>query len=527
MGGLIKNLEDAVKGITLAALLGTSMFSSASETLAFAQQQKLQNKLQDSKKAQEQKRDEVPDDATQRFREDQIKKSFSEDYKKKDIASKIALSDKLAKIAEDPKNDPALKFSLTLEGMRAASEGLDLQKAYGLAERLSESYNTSDLRFKCEAFNISRKIVTNAEQATSVGVAGYDLAASIYVAGDIVSAIKIASDAKGLPKLPKDAVPKFTDLISEMTQVSNAEMALSANPNDAKSSNIVARYTALRRGKWANAKDIMMKGSDEDLKLIIDSELANPDNIESQYGLAMKYFDSAKNLKGFEKDQYVQRGLYWCNEAIPKANALMKADIEKKMKEFGGSATKSNLVDLLKMIDVKKDSVKGEWKLENGKLIAGAIDGSKIEIPYKPSEEYDFRIKFTPLGATPTMSLILVKGGNSFAYAMGASGNKWVGFDMIDGKSGSEHPSTVKKDNCLESGRTYTATIKVRRDQVSSYLDDKLIVNLKTDGKNLSIHPANALRDNSLLGFANFYQTSVTYHTIEVIEVSGSGKRIR
>jgi hypothetical protein len=516
MGGFIKNLEDAVKGVTLAAILGTSMFSSASETPAFAQQQ---NKLQEPKKVQEAKRDEVPDEDTQSFREDQIKKSFSEDYKKKDIASKLVLADKLFKSSEDPKNDPVLRFCLIREGMRAAAEGLDLDKAFGFVDRLSESYRTTGLGFKCESFNIAKKLVTNAEQATSVGGAGYDLATMIYVKSDVNSAIKIASDAKGLPKLPKDALPKFTDLISEMTQVSNAETALFANTNDAKSNNIIGRYTAFRKGKWDDAKDVMKKGNDEDLKLIIDLELANPDNIESQYGLAVKYFDSSKKLKGFEKDQYVQRGLYWCNEAIPKANALMKADIEKKMKEFGGSSTKGNLVDLLKMIDPAKDAVSGKWKLEGGKLISEKVAFAKIEIPYEPPEEYDLRVVFSRQQGNLDVVFCLSRSEKPFHWQMAAADGTYFGFSIT--KTDSSNPS-VKKSK-LVNNKKYTALIQVRKDNVKAYLDNELMSEWKSEYGELGSNSGWKLRNEKSLGFGS-NDNDLIFYNAEVVEKKGKGK---
>jgi len=297
---------------------------------------------------------------------------------------------------------------------------------------------------------------------------------------------------------------------------------------------IAGKWQCFKEDKWNIGIYMLPMGSDKDLAAIAQKEQKLfeskiPLTAENFYALAedwYKKFDKKENDPR-DKARYGSRALHWYEKTLETATGALKASAEARIKELGSLGGKGNIVDLLKMIDPAKDAVKGKWELKDGKLIAEAADVSKIEIPYQPPEEYDFRIKFTPTGVTPTLGQVLVKGDNSFVWAMGAAGNKWFGFDMIEGKSGLEHPSTIKKDNCLESGHTYTATVKVRRDQITGYLDDKAIVQLKTDGKNLSIHPSNALRNKSLLGFANYFKTSVTYHSIEVLEVSGIGKRIR
>lgn len=520
MGGLIKSLE----GVVLAVLLGASM--SASETPAFAQQKQAQEKKQEPKKAQEPKKDEVPDDVTQRFREDQVKKAFEEDYKKKDAASKITLANKLAKSADDPKNDVALTYVLKQEAIKAYAEGLDLNSAFSLAERVTESYNTSGLRLKCTAFNIARKLpLKDADQASSVAESGYELTGDLYIKGDFTSSLEIVGEAKKITKLPKEAVQKLTDLESEIKQVQIAELALSATPDDAKSNITVARYTAFRRGKMAEAKDYAKKSKDQVLIDLIDTELINPDNAESQYMIANQYFEASKKLKGFEKDQYTMRASFWYNEALPKSNTLMKADIEKKLKEIQ-PVEKSKSVDLMKLIDLKKDSVAGTWKWQDGKLMsdnATNITFARIELPYEPSEEYNFTVVFTKVQGKMDIVQILSKAGKSFSLNMGAGNGTLYGFYSATSTS---NPSIVTKQ-VLETNKQYTATVEVRKNGVKAYLDGAQLTEWKPEQKDLGGHPSWILRNEKALGIGS-HQDAVLYHKIEVTEVgSGKGKRLR
>lgn len=350
MGGLPKSLESVLKGLALAATIGISSFSSSD---SFAQQQKqAQPQKQEPKKLQEAPKADEPDDATQKFRIDQIKinPKFEEDYKKKDAlknpAEKIAvagsLADKLAQGAENPNNDSALRFVYYREAIRASAEALDLPKAFGFAERLSESHKTNGLRYKVEAFNIARRLVKDADQATSVAESAYELSGSIYIIGDFTSAIKVATDAKALPKLSKEDAQKFTDLNSEITQVKDAELALSANADDPKANETAARYMAFRRGKMKEAKEPAQKSKNQELIDLIEGELSDPDTSDAQFVLGKQYFEASKKMKGNDnkayREQYIQRADHWLNTAKPRANENMQGDIEKMLKEMGPSA---------------------------------------------------------------------------------------------------------------------------------------------------------------------------------------------
>jgi len=247
-----------------------------------------------------------------------------------------------------------------------------------------------------------------------------------------------------------------------------------------------------------------------------------------QFALAGKYFEISKKQKNLADKGLYEEGVdRWCKTARTDANAVLKEKIDEMLKEVKQPATKGNLVDLMKMIDINKDVVSGKWKMQDGKLVCEASNMSRLELPYQPSEEYDFQVKFTPQDSNISgIMQILYKSGHSFAWSVGGWGNKAYGFDMIDGKSGLEHQSTIKKDKCLEKGRTYTSTVKIRKDHVEGYVDGQLIVNLKTNYDNLQLYKDIKLKNESTLGLFS-PDTNVVYHNIELIEVTGKGIRKR
>ncbi len=63
-------------------------------------------------------------------------------------------------------------------------------------------------------------------------------------------------------------------------------------------------------------------------------------------------------------------------------------------------------IDLLKIVDPARDAVLGKWSFVNGSLVGEPADGARIEIPYDPPEENDYRIVFVPTGVTSGVTQI-------------------------------------------------------------------------------------------------------------------------
>lgn len=470
-------------------------------------------------------RQDAPDENTQKYNEEQIRKALSADYAKKDAPARKALSDKLIEKAKDPKNDAKLAFSFYREAARAAAEALDLQTSFTIIDKLGESYKIRELALKSESFGIARQNVKTPEQAPPIAETGFQLAEAIFRVDDYFSALKILNEVKQLPKLTRETNQRATDLIADIKQVQTAE---SADPKDAKSYNILARHAGLRQGKWEQAKDYIQKGNDEDLRALINIELMKPQTPDMQFGTAQKYFEVAKKYRGSERELYAQLGISWCNRALPNANALLKTDIEKRLKEFAAPIPPGT-IDLMSLIDVQKDAVAGTWKLEGGRLVSDKTKAARIEIPYKLPEEYDFRVSFTtPAEGEPrAVGQILSKSGKSFGWYLGADNNTIYGFQMIQGRFVTDNPTTVKAPSkCLENGKVYNSVVEVRNSGVKAYVNNRLIVEYKTSYNDVAPHQECKLRNDELLGLLS-WDSTVSFSRIEIVEIKGKGKPLR
>ncbi len=147
----------------------------------------------------------------------------------------------------------------------------------------------------------------------------------------------------------------------------------------------------------------------------------------------------------------------------------------------GGSADDPNnparwkkAINLLSMVSLPQDVVSGQWVRGAGTLHSDAGQIAKIQIPYEPPPEYDFRMVFTcAAGPNRQVNQQLSHGGKSFGFIMGGSQGTKMGIEAINGKNVSENPTLSRV--VMELGRKYTSIVQVRNDGIKAFLDNKLV----------------------------------------------------
>jgi len=176
-------------------------------------------------------------------------------------------------------------------------------------------------------------------------------------------------------------------------------------------------------------------------------------------------------------------------------------------------------LDLLALVKPEMDATSGTWTLQGGALCCKSQSKpiANFELPYVPPSEYDYRITFT--GAKGII-LRCVANGRSLTVAISRRG---CGYGFIDGKSPYEN-MTTKPGLSVDPDSPHAATVKVRKDNVETFVDDKSIMIWKTDFRDLTppSDKNNLSRDLSLLGFG-FGGSDAKVTAIEVIEITGEG----
>ncbi|MBP7936885.1 MAG: hypothetical protein KA354_19765 [Phycisphaerae bacterium] len=187
----------------------------------------------------------------------------------------------------------------------------------------------------------------------------------------------------------------------------------------------------------------------------------------------------------------------------------------------------SRTVDLLKLVDPARDAVAGAWTLEKGVLFSRPRrdNRSRIEFPYTPPEEYDYRVVFVRIGGKDAISPICRANGRQFCCVVGGSGNTVVGFAMINGHHANENRTTRKSNAWLVNDQRYTLVIKVRNDGAQALLDDKPIASINTNYDDVGMPGPLNLSRADVIGLVAGSPCRV--ESAQVIEVTGVGKKLR
>ncbi|MBK8035604.1 MAG: serine/threonine protein kinase [Verrucomicrobiaceae bacterium] len=194
------------------------------------------------------------------------------------------------------------------------------------------------------------------------------------------------------------------------------------------------------------------------------------------------------------------------------------------------ASPKGKEIDLLALVDLKRDVVAGDWERTPDGLVKKGIGTTsegvpRLQLPYQPPEEYDFEIEFTPTTGTQSLGQMIAAQSRMFSWIIngGRTSEPMIGFEMFESKATST-PSEVSKhmDGELVNGRRYRSRVEVRAGSLRGFLDDKEIVNWSGKLQRLALDPPSRLRDDGHLGIRAVRQT--TFHKITVREITGTGR---
>jgi hypothetical protein len=205
--------------------------------------------------------------------------------------------------------------------------------------------------------------------------------------------------------------------------------------------------------------------------------------------------------------------------AISKTAALeIKSEVDLPSRSSG----KKKQIDLLKLVDLKRDGVSRNWQRNGEDIWCDAAEGARLAFPYLPPKEYDFEVVFTRVSGHDYVGQLCVGGGRQFLWGMsGHRRGKVSAFELLDGQDGRSNP-THKEFN-IANGQRYTSIVKVRRGQVEAWVDGKLIDAWTTDYHDLEVPAAWVLPDPRRLGIGA-WNSLLTVHSAKVTEITGTGK---
>lgn len=145
-------------------------------------------------------------------------------------------------------------------------------------------------------------------------------------------------------------------------------------------------------------------------------------------------------------------------------------------------------INVLKLIDTKRDHVAGEWKLEDGRLVSPKQFGARIELPTDVPAEYRLVVIAEPLDKPN--GLILgqqVDGHRCLVLLNYANGEKTSGaIENVDGKNVGGNSTTFERA-VFQQGVPSEVICTVRKNSIRVTVDGREVIQWKGDASRLSL----------------------------------------
>lgn len=187
-------------------------------------------------------------------------------------------------------------------------------------------------------------------------------------------------------------------------------------------------------------------------------------------------------------------------------------------------------VDLLAMLDVKKDSVAGDWKFKDKLLLGPGTPDAKLAFPVRPSGDYTFTVKFKRTEGLGGPILCLPVGERHVNFALDAYNGEFTALEAVDGAyvNFPGNPTQIRgKHVVTNQSHTLEATVRRNGDTATIRidLDGKRLVDWSGNPNRFTLHPAWRLNDDRQIGLRSWQ--SFEYEAARLRMLAGQANPIR
>jgi hypothetical protein len=488
------------------------------------------------------KRSPVPDASRQREAEKQVKELFREEYSKKTPADRKKLARLLLEQTGKSYEDPAAVWVLCRESQDLAVQTCDIPTLTGCLDLVARYFDVDPATTKAAALTAAARSAKAPEESALLADALLavvdDLAAAdLYDAADKAAATALQHARKASDSMLVARASTRSKEVAEAKMLFQAMkgvlQTLAKSPEDPAANLEMGQYLCYVKGSWDLGLRFMAKGSDAALKSLAEKELSNLIQGADWAGVADGWWDLAEKEKSPLRKSQLYSHAKFLYEAVPAdAPPLIRARITKRLSTLPQAGLTLPYVDLLPLINLKKDVYSGAWKLEGGKLISPAgSDPARFDhlrIPYMPPAEYDLRLLVEWKGDlsaySQSLDICLVGPSGHFSVVFDAWGGG-VFINAIDNAKPYEH-ETAYKTQVFAPGKPRSIVCSVRRGGISVSLDGTVVLKWSGDMTKLKntvfAYAYGAITDHRCLSFSTW--VSYQFSKIELVPISGQGK---
>lgn len=452
----------------------------------------------------------------------------------------VLMSQAQAILRDSAKDDSAARYVALSDAVDLAAAAGDAKLAVAAVDLLAAQFLVNGLELRRGAIVRAHAAASTVAQEQAVMALALETAdrAAVVDAFDLVgplcevaeTAANQTHDLKTVASI-QQRLADLRSLAEEFKAVRSAFGKLEKDPGDGAAHLAIGRFYALHKGQWALGLAHLAAGSDVELQHLAAQELARPGDGLAQAQLGDAWWGYAEKADRIAQ-RYVQQhaaGLYKTARQNIQGDTL--ARIQSRISQAEGSSSSATApaaavagahVDLLALVDPDKDGAQGAWNKTAAGVTCESGSYSCLALPYVPPEEYDLRVRFTRIDGKGPVAILLAAGKHAFDFSLDIKGE--ARFERVNGKIAKDNPTTTPV--AISNNHPYTLTLQIRKDRIAALLDDKSLVEYKTDGKDLSRYNLWKLKDESLCGVgAN--NAKVTFQSVEIIEITGKGKPTR
>lgn len=460
-----------------------------------------------------------------------IKDLFKDDYARRAPADQQALAQKLFQQGVQTADDPASRFVLLREARDIAAAAGDLDTSLRAVDEIAKTFAVDAVAMKTTILAKASSSAKDPETARGIARAYLTLVQQAIRADDFDGAAAAAGKAETAAKAGQDiplllrtqeAKKEASSLKEEYQKVKG--VLDKPGPADQET---VGRYLCFVKGDWERGLPLLVTAAKPPLQTLAEKDLAKPVEADKQVELGDGWWETAQKEKSpWRKQRILIRAQGWFDQALPGVTGLTQTRVAKRVSELEELLT--GAIDLLHMIDVKKDLILGEWSFEGLMLISPQMEWSRVQIPYAPPDEYDLTVVTSRTSGGDCIAVGLGRGSTNFAAVI--EGHPAEGgmsaFDLLDGVLLEKHPDTVK-GKFLVNGKIQTLVYSVRKGGVTVSVDGKTILSYQGSYTRLASSPSWKARDPKFPLFVGAYGTQYRFYKILLTPVSGQGKKLR
>lgn len=434
----------------------------------------------------------VPDTTALSQVEKSVKDVFKDEYAKRAPSDMSALAKKLLQQATTNPGDPPNQYVLLREARDLAAQAGDTSTAMAAAETLSKSFAVDPVDTASVALAASAKVAKTPEALEAlangfiavadkaIAVDRYEDAAALLAKAE--NAAKSTQNASLLTRVQTQR-KDVGEVQKEFQRVKVAEKTLAEQPDDPNANLMVGRFLCFIRKEWTKGLPLLAKGSDALLQAVARKELANPSTPATQLEVADGWWDAGDKQKDAAvKRKILVRALQWYEKCISGVDGLQAIKIEKRLDEIEKINASGPIVDLLALIDPKKDAQLGNWRKDGATLVTPAVTGQAIlQIPYVPPAEYDLKLTAERKDIQALHLGLPVGEVRAEADLDNNSTNGSLNFPETLASKG----SVVKYMACyMQKGKLANIVCSVRRNEVTVTIDKKVVLKYEGDMAN-------------------------------------------